>query len=55
MEKLVILEFNVQDIHIHTINLPHDQFVDDEYIKAIGFDPEICEWFVGCNVTYHGN
>lgn len=55
MEKLVILEFDVQDIHIHVINLPTDQFVDEEYIKNLGFDTNHCEWFIGCNVIYHGN
>lgn len=51
----MILEFDVQDIHIHVINLPTDQFVDEEYIKNLGFDTNHCEWFIGCNVIYHGN
>lgn len=56
MEKLTILEFNIQDIDIHILNLPTDQDVNEEYIQSLGFDTTNCMWFTGCNVNvHHGN
>lgn len=47
MEKLVILDFIVQDLTIHIYPIKSDTEVDEDYIKKLGFDPNYCQWFFG--------
>lgn len=55
MEKLTILEFDVQDINIHIFDLPTDQDASEDYVRSLGFNPTSCMWFTGCNVNVYGN
>lgn len=47
MEKLVILDFIVQNVTIHIYNINPDVEVDEDYIKKLGFNPNYCSWHFG--------
>lgn len=49
MEKLVILEFLVQDVAIHIYDIKPEADVDEDYIRKLGFNPDYCSWYFGCN------
>lgn len=46
-EKLVILDFMVQDLEIHIYNIDPDLEVDEDLIKKLGYDPDYCQWAFG--------
>lgn len=45
MEKLVVLDFTTNTIHVHP--LEREDFIDDEYIDNIGYDSSNCHWMAG--------
>lgn len=49
MEKLVILEFSAQDVTVHIYDIKSEVDVDEDYIKELGFNPDYCSWYFGCN------
>lgn len=49
-EKLIVLDFMVQDITIHIFNITPDTEVDEDFIMRLGFDPTYCQWAFGTNI-----
>lgn len=47
MEKLIIIDFLVQDVNIHIYTIKSDIEIDDSFIKKLGFDPNYCSWHFG--------
>lgn len=52
-EKLVVIDFVVQDLEIYIFTIDEDTNVDEDYIKDLGFDPDNCSWFFGTNVKVY--
>lgn len=46
-EKLVVLDFMVQDLEIHIYNIDPDLEVDEDLIKKLGHDPDACQGAFG--------
>lgn len=49
-EKLIILDFKVQDVTIHIYPIDSNIEVDEEYIQNLGFNPDYCSWHFGTEV-----
>lgn len=49
-EKLVILEYGVQDLSIHIYNTDTDTNVDEDFISTLGYEPDRCTWAFGTEV-----
>lgn len=49
-EKLVVLDFMVQDVEIHIYNIDPDLEVDEDLIKKLGHDPDCCQWAFGTSI-----
>lgn len=49
-EKLVIIDFLIQDLDIYIFTIDEDTEVDENYIKKLGFNPDNCRWFFGTDV-----
>lgn len=47
MEKLVILDYEAQDIKCHVYNIDTSVNVDEDYILTLGFNPGYCFWYFG--------
>lgn len=46
-EKLVVLDFMVQDVTIHIYQIGPDIEVDEGFIRRLGYDPNYCQWAFG--------
>ena len=52
MEKLVILEYSTNTVHIYDIN--RAESIDDEYITQLGYNVDDCYWMTGqIGFAYH--
>lgn len=46
-EKLVILDFLIQDVTIHIYEIDSDIRVDENFITKLGYNPDFCQWYFG--------
>ncbi len=53
MKKLIVLDYCIATVDIYDIN--DNINVDEEFIKSLGFNTNICEWMCGDNIeiNYH--
>lgn len=51
MEKIIILEFGAQNIHVHIYNVNEYTDVDWDYIQSLGFNPDDCIWYFATNIN----
>lgn len=49
-EKLIVVDFLIQDVSVHIYPIDEDMDVDESVIKKLGHDPDNCQWFFGLDV-----
>ena len=45
MERLVVLDHETARIHVY--NIEREDYIDEEYISNLGFNPINCNWMAG--------
>lgn len=51
MEKLVILDY--ESGYVHLFDIDPNANIDEDYIRALGFNPDSCSWMFGDNIEVY--